>query len=238
MPFWEHMAELRRRLVIVAAVLFLGSIAAYVWAPMFYDFMMAPVLKALEGKELETFGLRFKVGLYVAIILGSPIIIWQAMAFFLPAFRQKERKYVIPTFIAMVILFVGGVVFCYEIILTVAFRWMIDQAWQGVNIMPGASAWFQGASLLMIGFGIGFQIPIVIFYLVLFDIVPYKKMRQNWRVAYVGLITLAAIATPDWSPVTMGLLAVALIALYELSMFLARILLSKRIAAQKAAEAA
>ena len=242
MPFLEHIAELRRRLIIIAAVVLIGSSALYFWAPQLYDFIMQPIinLPALRGKPLNilgpfgTFGLRFTVGLYGSLILGSPIILWQIMGFFLPALKPKERKYVIPTFFALVIFFAAGVTFCYEIIMKTAFGWMVSQAWGTVQVLPDARLYFSGATLLMLGFGIAFELPVVIFYLVLFNIVPYSKLRQNWRVAYVVLMVTASIATPDWSPVTMGALFGALVVLYEGSMALARVVLAKRIAAEKA----
>ena len=105
-----------------------------------------------------------------------------------------------------------------------------------VAVIPDAQKFFQGVIMLLIGFGIGFELPVVVFYLVIFNIVPYKKLRQQWRVVYVVLMVVASAATPDWSPWTMGGLFVSLGVLYELSMLLARITLRKRIAAQKAAE--
>ena len=242
MPFLGHVAELRRRLIIIAATLLVGSSVLYFYAPQLYDFIMKPIisLPQLEGKAMNilgpfgTFGLRFTVALYGAIIIGSPIILWQVLGFFLPALKQKERRYVVPTFIALVVFFAGGVVFCYWFILNTAFGWMVSQAWETVQVLPDARLYFSGATLLMLGFGIAFELPVVIFYLVVFNIVPYQKLRQNWRVAYILLMLTASIATPDWSPVTMGALFGALVVLYEGSMALARVVLARRIAQQKA----
>ena len=242
MPFFDHIAELRKRLIVIAAVVLIGSTTLYFWAPQIYDFVMRPVLTipALADKPMNilgpwgTFGLRFTVALYASIIIGSPIILWEIMAFFLPALKPKERKYVIPTFFAMILLFAGGVAFCYWKIIATAFGWMVAQAWGSVQVLPDARLYFSGATLLMLGFGLAFQLPVIVFYLVLFNIVPYGTLRKNWRVVYVALMIAASVATPDWSPVTMGALFAALIGLYELSMLLARVLLAKRIAQQKA----
>ena len=76
--------------------------------------------------------------------------------------------------------------------------------------------------LLEIGFGIAFEIPIVIFYLSTLHIVPYKTFREQWRYVYVGLMVLSAVVTPDASPVTMVLMFAALIALYEVALAIAR----------------
>lgn len=239
MPFLEHLDELRKRLFIIAVLIIVGSLALYTWGWDIYYLIMKPVLEVLGDRTptvfnpFEAFTLKFKVALYGTLIVGSPIIIWQVMAFFLPALKPKEQRYVVPTFLVMVLLFALGVAFCYTQVLGVAFDWMLGQAGDAVATIPSASQYFNGATLLMIGFGIGFELPVVVFYLVLFDIVPYHKLRSNWRVSYVVIMIVASVATPDWSPVTMGALFAALVALYEGSLLFARVLLSKRIAARR-----
>jgi sec-independent protein translocase protein TatC len=243
MPFFDHVAELRRRIVIIAVTILTLSMVLYTWGWQIYDFVMAPILPQLKAPPtiftpFGTFGLRFQVAFYASIVVGAPIILWQIMAFFLPALKQKERRYVIPTFTAGVLLFALGVTFCYMVILSVGFQWILAQGGGAVAVIPDAQKFFQGVIMLLIGFGIGFELPIVVFYLVIFNIVPYAKLREQWRVVYVILMFVASAATPDWSPWTMGGLFVALSVLYELSMLLARVTLRKRIAAQKAEELA
>lgn len=239
MPFFEHLNELRKRLMVVAILIMVGSMGLYYWGYEMYDYFMAPIIRELGGIEFATlnpwepFTLKFKVALYGTIILGSPVIIWQVMAFFLPALKPQERKWVVPTFLAMVVLFAAGVYFCHTTVLGTAFRWMLSQTSESIQVIPDAGKYFQGAVLLVLAFGLGFQLPVVVFYLVIFNIVPYAKLRKNWRIAYVGMMILASVATPDWSPVTMGLLFGALLLLYEASLLLARVLLAKRIKAQK-----
>ena len=126
--------------------------------------------------------------------------------------------------------------FCYTIILGPAFTWIFAQGGTSIGVIPDAQKFFQGVIMLLIGFGIGFELPIVVFYLVIFNIVPYAKLRAQWRVVYVVLMLVASAATPDWSPLTMGGLYVALVLLYEGSMLFARVVLRKRIAAQKREE--
>ena len=79
---------------------------------------------------------------------------------------------------------------------------------------------------------IAFEMPIVIFYLVVFNIVPYKKLRASWRYVYVGLLVFSAMVTPDGNPVTMLLLFAVLIALYEISLAISRVVLARRIKKQ------
>jgi sec-independent protein translocase protein TatC len=241
MPFFDHIAELRRRIVVIAATILTLSMVLYTWGWQIYNFVMKPVMAQLATKPTifgpwGTFGLRFQVAFYASIVVGAPIIIWQIMAFFLPALKAKERRYVIPTFVSAVLLFAMGITFCYTIILGVGFQWILAQGQGVVAVVPDAQKFFEGVILLLIGFGAGFELPIVVFYLVIFNIVPYAKLRSGWRYVYVALMFVASAATPDWSPWTMGGLFVALVVLYEVSMLLARVTLRNRILAQKKAE--
>lgn len=248
MAFLEHVAELRQRLLIVVITVGVLALGLYTWGWEIFDLILRPVMPALKEAGIEKFNLlgpfggftlRFKVGTYAAVVIGSPIIIWQVMAFFLPALKPREKRYVIPTFLALVLLFLAGVAFCYQFILPPAFEWMVGQADAStVGVLPDATQWFQAVILVMLAFGIGFELPVIVFYLLIFNIVPYEKLRKNWRVAYVLIMILAAMATPDWSPVTMGALALALIILYEISLILARGVLARRIREQKAREEA
>ncbi|MDO5328957.1 MAG: twin-arginine translocase subunit TatC [Coriobacteriia bacterium] len=239
MPLMDHLGELRLRLVRILVVLVVGILVFYAAAPVIGQILIWPIKDYLpqsdNGMQLyaltpfESFGTRFKIAFWSAIVATSPMIFWQILAFFLPALKPKERRWFIPTFIAAVILFILGVIFCYTIILKTAFQWLIDQS-QGLgDIMPQMSAYIDIIIKFEIGFGIAFQLPLIVFYLVIFGIIPYKKLRSSWRVIYLVLLVFSAIITPDASPVTMLLLFAALIALYEISLTLSRIILAKKI---------
>lgn len=242
LPFFEHIAELRRRLVIIVLALVVGSTVLY-FDP-FYEpiltFVFAPVIDLIPGQELTTLGpfdsfaFRFKLAFFAAIVLFSPLIIWQMLTFFLPALKSRERKFFIPTFFAAVGLFSAGCAFVYTVILRPAFEFLIGQGGSLVTEIAEANRYLNGIGLMMIGFGMAFEIPIVVFYAIGFGLIPYRKLRENWRYAYSGLAVVAAVATPDWSPVTMGLLGGSLVALYEGSLILARLVFAKRIREQEA----
>ena len=177
----------------------------------------------------DAFSVRITVALWTAVVATAPIILWQILAFFLPALKPRERKWFVPTFVAAVALFILGAVFCYLVILNPAFQWLTDQASGFATILPEASQWVDIIIKFELGFGIGFEMPLVVFYLVMFNIVPYKKLRASWRVVYVALLIFSAMVTPDASPVTMMLMFAAMVVLYELSLVAARIGLKKRI---------
>jgi sec-independent protein translocase protein TatC len=244
MPLLSHLGELRKRLTIVFAVLSVLTVVFYFFTDPIYRFLLAPVWPILNGDKpiaigvLDPMTVRFGLSFWSAVVASSPVIIWQGMAFLLPALRQKERKWVAPTFAAMVVLFIIGAVFCYTIILSASFMWLADQSGTIMKFTPQAGDMLTVVEFFLLGFGIAFQTPVVVFYLVFFGVVPYKKLRENWRVVYVSMFIIAAGITPDWSPVSMLSLAFAMIALYEISLAVVRVVLRKRIKTRDAELAA
>jgi len=244
MPIMSHIVELRHRLLVIMLTLSVGSLALYSFTSPILDLLLAPVADLLPEGQLNVFGpfepfsFRFRIAIFSAFVIGAPVWIYQVLAFFLPALKAKEQRWFFPTFFAMLALFAGGVAFCYFVILHPAFAWMIGQGGDIVSIIPDATKFLSAITLLLVAFGVAFQLPLIVFYLIALGVVPYSAFRENWRYAYVGLVIFAAGATPDWSPVTMGALAAALVALYESSLLIARLVFTKRIKAQALAEAA
>ena len=229
MPLMDHLGELRRRLMIVVVSVLVTAVIVYFATPTLIDMMMDPIRESLpEGAGLTVltalggFTIRFKVAIFFGVIVCTPIIIWEAMGFFLPALHTNERKWVVPTVAAMVVLFFMGMIFCYLIIQRAAFGWLLDQTLDFADVVANAEDFLNIMMLLEVGFGVAFELPLVIFYLSILHIVPYKTFREQWRLIYVGLLTLTGIFTPDASPVTMLLMFAALIALYEMALFVAR----------------
>lgn len=243
MPLFDHLGELRMRLVRIVVCLLIGVFVFYMATPTMGQFLMLPIADLLpqdaEGytqfialDPFEAFGTRFKISIWASVVACSPVILWQLLAFFLPALKPSERRWFIPTFIAAVALFIIGVVFCYFIILNPAFQWLTDQAMGLGTVTPRMSTYVDIIIKFLLGFGLAFELPLVVFYLVIFDVVPYKKLRSQWRTIYVVLLVISAMVTPDASPVTMLLMFAALVGLYEISLLVARIVLAKRIKKQ------
>lgn len=243
MPLFDHLGELRMRLVRIIACLAIAVVVFYMATPIMGQFLLLPIadflpqdasgfasLQAID--PFEAFGTRFKISIWASVVACSPIILWQILAFFLPALKPSERKWFIPTFAAAVGLFIFGTVFCYLVILNPAFEWLTDQASGLGTVAPRMSSYIDMIIKFELGFGVAFELPLVVFYLVIFDVIPYKKLRNSWRTVYVVLMVVSAMATPDASPVTMLLMFAALIVLYEGSLLIARIVLSKRIKKQ------
>lgn len=243
MPLFDHLGELRMRLVRIVVCLAVAVCVFYWAAPTIGQLLAQPIAEFLPKDEngllvfyamdpFESFATRFKVAFWASLVTCSPVVLWQILAFFLPALKPKERKWFLPMFVAAVILFTIGTVFCYFIILNPAFQWLTGQVEGFAENLPRLSTYLDTIVKFEIGFGFAFELPLVVFFLVIFDIVPYKKLRGSWRVVYVALMVISAMITPDASPVTMLLLSGAMIALYEGSLLVSRIVLARRIKKQ------
>ena len=109
MPFLQHLGELRKRLTLVVLVLIVGVAVLYFFTDPIMKFMLAPVASSMHIKPivlgpLDALGVRIQLSLWASVVLTSPITIWQIMAFLLPALKERERRFVVPTFAAMVLL--------------------------------------------------------------------------------------------------------------------------------------
>lgn len=236
-PFFAHVAELRKRLTVCVVVLLAATMVCYQHVVALFSLKLvflkvAPYLPKgmlYTVGPFEAMGFRFQVAFFSAVVVCSPLIIYEFLAFFLPALRNKERKWLLPTFFAAILLFLAGFFFAYFVILGPAFKWLTEQAIGPVNLLPSASQYFSGIGLLLLGFGLSFEIPLAVFYLIGFGILKYHTVRDGWRYVYVGLFVLAAVATPDWSPWPMLSLSVALILLYEASLIVTRRIFHKRV---------
>ena len=221
MPLFDHLGELRRRVTIVVVSLFVTAIIIYFATPALIEILIDPIREFLTDGKLTVisvlggFSIRFKVAFFFSVIICTPIIIWEIMAFFLPALNAKERKWVVPTVAAMITLFFLGMLFCYFIILNTAIGWMIGQSQEFAGTINEASDYLNIIMMFEIGFGVAFQLPLVIFYLAILHV-------------YVGLMILSAVVTPDASPVTMILMFAALILLYEVALAVARYVIIAR----------
>ena len=225
----DHIGELRRRFTIIVVSLLITALVIYFATPTLIEIMLDPIRSALpEGQSLTVisvlggFTIRFKVAVFFGFIVCMPIIIWEIMGFILPALRENERKWLVPTVAAMIGLFFLGMIFCYVVIQRAAFEWLLAQSYDFANVIADAEDYLSIMMLLEIGFGAGFQMPLVIFYLSVLHVIPYRTFREQWRVVYVALLTMVAMITPDGSPVTMLLMFAALVVLYEIALAIAR----------------
>lgn len=228
MPLFDHLGELRRRITIIVVSLIACTLVMYFATPTIISILQDPIREFLpEGGYVVTgalngFTTRFGVAFKTAFVICTPLITWQILGFFLPALKPNERKWVVPTVILAVALFYFGAIFAYFVITPATFGFLIEEASAIGSIMPEASDYIDFEFLLLIAFGVAFELPLVVFYLSFFRIVSYAAFRHAWRYIYVVLLVISAVITPDPSPVTMMILFAVMIVMYEGSLAAAR----------------
>ena len=234
MPLFDHLGELRRRLTIVVVSVIIGAVVMYFATPTVLDILKDPIAPYLpDGKmyvltALGGFSTRFSIAIKLGVIMATPMIIWQFLAFFLPALKPSERKWVVPTVGAATALFFFGAVFCYFLIVPTAFEWMIGQSNSIGTALAGLEDYINTEILLLIGFGVAFELPLAVFYLAVFRIVPYSAFRGAWRYIYVALLVASASLPPDASPVPLLFMYSVMILLYEAALAVTRFVVLAR----------
>ena len=224
MSFVGHLEELRKRIIIVLIVFAVAFIPAYIYHAKILEFITAPLAnKKLVFLEVtEPFLVNVKLAFFAAAAVAIPILVYQVVVFIKPALSSKIRKNLTLLTVVFFILFAGGVAFSYELMIPVAVKWLLGQG-TGLSQILSVNKYVSFIGWFLVGAGIMFEMPLVLLFLIKADIITVAQLRRQWRVVYIVILLLCAIITPDWSPVTMGVLAVPMILLYELALLFARV---------------
>jgi sec-independent protein translocase protein TatC len=242
MTLFEHLAELRMRLVISFIALAVTTTVCWFFYDHAITFMREPYenfcrhhpSKTLTGTTnncgvlvtngpLEGFTTRLKVCAYVGIALATPVLFWQLWRFITPGLKKNEKKYVVPFVSAAVVLFALGVATAI-LVFPKALQWLIDVGGTGVVPLFSPQKYFTLYVLMCVVFGAVFMYPIVLVGLELTGVVPSAKWRRWRRPAIVVIAGVAAVITPSNDPFSFLALAVPMYIFYEASIVLGRVL--------------
>ncbi len=223
MSIWDHVGELRTRLLKAMAALVVTTIANVVYlAPFFINVLSWPaggLSKFIAIEVTETMGVYMRVSLLAGFIMALPIIIYQLLAFIVPGLYDNEKRWLFLAIPIATLLFIGGVAFTYFVMLPAAIPFLrgfldVTPAWRLSN-------YISFVTNLMFWIGVAFELPLVMFILAKFNIVTPKMLLQQWRFAIVIIALVAAVITPTVDPVNMALLMAPLFAIYLLSVLFA-----------------
>ncbi len=227
MTLIEHLEELRQRLVYSVV----GLLAASGIGLLFVDRLLQILLQPTRGKQLTTltvlepFLVKMKIAFLFGLALSMPWIMYQIYAFVSPGLTDTERRRTVPLALLSGVLFAVGIVFGYFFILPVSTTWLLNQAGNQFNVLLTANAYISYVLFFLVIVGAVFETPLVILSLVAIGVVTPQTLRKEWRIAYMIIAGVAVLGTPDWSPVTMFLVAVPMAALYEFSLVLCRVII-------------
>lgn len=221
----EHLDELRFRLVVSGSA-FAVALALCFWQNhLLLEIAGGPLPGA--HKQLITFGVTepfmttFTVAAYGALILALPVIVYQLYAYVLPAFSSAERRVALPLMLLAPVLFLAGVAFAYFVVMPAAVKFLLNFNDSQFNIQVRARDYYSFFATTMLAGGIVFQMPLAILAVTRLGIVSIEQLKSNRRYAYL-IIAIVAAALPGVDPISMLIEMVPLLALYELSILLAR----------------
>ncbi len=235
--FWEgtipHLRELRDRLIKCAIAIGLGA-GVGIWlvndSSLLGERLPVIISKHFIGDRdliatqvAETFVTYMRIAIIVGIILAMPVIVYQIVAFFVPAMRPAEKRIVFSALPFVTELFLAGLAFGWMFTVPTAVQWLLDYG-TGENIqsLPRVEDFYSIVATLMLWNGVIFELPAIIYLLARLGLVSAQTLGRTRRYAFVVIVIVAALITPTGDPFNLMLLAVPMYLLYELGILLAR----------------
>jgi len=222
MPFLEHLEELRKRLIRSIVALLIAAGGSFYFADHIVKFIIRPLgdTKLYVTEVAGSFTAYFKISLIAGMIVALPYIFWQLWSFISPGLYKREKLMILPIVLSSTVLFLLGAVFCYYVMLPITLNFLINFSGGLITPIITVSSYISFISMLILGFGAGFQLPIVAYVLGKFGIVSARGLSKARRYAIVVLLFLAAFLTPTPDVFTMMVMFVPLYALYEISILI------------------
>ena len=232
MGFLEHLEELRRRIIFSLIAVAVGFFACWGYAERIYGIMQRPIMVALQHNGMpeklvylnptEPFNMYRKVALLAGLYLTSPFVLYQVWAFISPGLYRNEKRYVVPFMVSTVGLFCAGGYFGYKLVYPQALEFLIGYGKQ-FQPMITIGEYTDLFLTIIIGMGVIFEMPILVFFLSLMGIVTAGWMWRNFRYSILVIFIIAAILTPTTDILNMCIFAAPMVALYGFSIGIAGI---------------
>jgi sec-independent protein translocase protein TatC len=223
MTFFEHLIELRKRIINSGIAVFVGAFAGWFLAPRFVKFIVVPIQLALKAHGMDDklyytgptdyLSLLIKLSIYMGIVLASPVILYQVWLFVAPALYRNEKSAVTGFMFSTVFLFLAGIAFAYFLALPHILNFLVGFQGPVVPLIK-IDDYFDLVLLVIVALGLVFELPVLIFFLTLFGIVTPKFLIQNTKYAVLVITVVAAVVTPTPDAVTMLLVMGVMTGLY------------------------
>jgi sec-independent protein translocase protein TatC len=247
MPFLEHLDELRSRLIkLLLAVVFFAAISGF-YIDNIFNFLVAPYSHAIErlvkekildeatAKTLHLvyltptggFMIYLKLALTVGVLASIPVIVYQLWQFIAPGLLSHEKRIVPRLVFFTTLCFLAGASLCYFFVLEFGLRYLLQFQSGVLTPMISIDEYFGFVTILIIVFGLVFEMPVIAYFLTRIGLLTPAFLRQKWRYSVVAILVAAAILTPTTDWFTMLFLAVPLMVLYEVSIWVSKMALPK-----------
>jgi sec-independent protein translocase protein TatC len=236
MSFLEHLDELRKRIVHSAIAIAVCVVAGFYWINQIVNFILAPTRKALPtGVKLiytqpgEAFSLYVQIALIMGVVLAAPFIMYQVWMFIAPGLYSNEKRLAIPFVIFTTLGFLLGAAFNHYIAFPFMMVFFASFNTPDLAFMPKLDDVFGLYTKMLLGMGIVFQMPTVVFFLAKMKMVTARFLLKHFKYAFLIIFVAAAVITPTGDMMTQAIFAAPMVALYMLSIMIAWIVGPKRL---------
>ncbi len=227
----EHLTELRYRLMVSFMAVGVGAIVAFVFAPNVISFLVEFYKNATDNQDnalifigpLDAFATRLKIATYGGIVLALPVWLWQLWRFITPGLSRTERRYAVPFVLSSIVLFLIGAAIAL-LTLEPALNFLLSVGGEDLRPQLTADKYVSLVSLMILAFGLAFEFPIVLVFLLLARVISTRQLRRWRRYAAVGIVAFAAVITPSQDPYSLFAMAVPMYIFYESSIIIGRLL--------------
>ncbi len=242
MTLVEHLTELRRRVILCAVCLVVLTVFVFVFYDRLLHFLSGPyehVTKGEAGKgcgatatrgckliatgPLEPLLVRVKVSTYGGIALSVPFVFWQIWRFVTPGLHKNERRYGIGFLIAIAVLFALGAVVAWFTV-EKALEFLLGAGGSGIQPFVTADKYLTLVTLMIAAFGVAFEFPVLLVFLLLVRAVNTRQLRSIRRWMIVGIVTFSAVITPSSDPFSLFFMAVPMYLFYEIAIVIGRVM--------------
>ncbi len=240
MTFFEHLAELRKRIINSLYAIGIGAFVGVYLAPKLIHFINEPMQKALIAAGYSdklyynhpagAVNLVITLGVYLGMVIASPVVLYQIWLFVAPALYKHERSAVTGFLFSTVFLFLAGIAFGYFITLPYILRFLVSFQNFGGTVAPllSINEYFDLILMILLGLGLVFELPILIFFLTLFGIVTPKFLWANFRYAILIIAIVAAVITPTPDATTMLIFMAPMVGLYFVGILVSAIVVRNK----------
>jgi sec-independent protein translocase protein TatC len=239
MTLVDHLSELRHRLVVSIAAICVGAVLGWFLFDRVIDLLLNPycnywqtVPRGLRATHdcalffsgaLEPMLIKLKTVLFLGLFFALPVVLYQLWSFIVPGLSKRERRMAIPFVVSSVLLFVLGALVAYWT-LPKALTFLLGFAGQGFAPLLTGDRFLTFVMLVALSFGLAFEFPIVLIFLILAGAVSTRQLRDWRRGAILGIAVFAAIITPSSDPYTMLAMTVPMVLFYEAAIIVGRLL--------------
>jgi sec-independent protein translocase protein TatC len=226
MPFWEHVYELRNKLLIILVSILFFSVTSYIVFPFYFKFFFNVINENLYATHIaEGFLTRLKVSILVGAFLTIPVFLFELLLFIFPALTKKEKIFFLITILSTFILFISGIVFAFIYVLPISINFLKSKIFYPENVrrLISYNTFVAFFFQFLIGFGLCFEFPIIILLMMKLKLIKLKQLIKYYKYVIIVCFIISAILTPPdiISQISLG---VPMIILYTLTIIIGKIL--------------